>query len=175
MTTAQTIPEQWRDLPGYEGLYRVSDRGRFLSLRKRRIFIGCVDYHGYRRVVICDAGGKSRHIQVQVLVMAAFVGPRPEGMVTDHINAIKTDNRLENLRYITNAENILRGTGQSAINALRTHCPQGHAYTPDNTRIRRNGARGCRACDRWYQNTKRNPARRAAGRPRSPALQGVSP
>ncbi|ORX43721.1 hypothetical protein DM01DRAFT_1197639 [Hesseltinella vesiculosa] len=38
---------------------------------------------------------------VHSLVIHAFVRPRPDGMVIDHINAIKTDNRVANLRYLT--------------------------------------------------------------------------
>lgn len=54
------------------------------------------------------------------------------------------------LEDVTQRENILRGVGVSAINAKKTHCPQGHEYTPENTYItRRVGAfrgRVCRTC-----------------------------
>ena len=40
------------------------------------------------------------------LVLEAWIGPRPEGMVTNHKNGDKTDNRLENLEYVTQTENM---------------------------------------------------------------------
>ncbi|KAI8067807.1 hypothetical protein BC940DRAFT_354411 [Gongronella butleri] len=43
---------------------------------------------------------------VHSLVIHVHHGPRPAGMVVDHINAIKTDNRIQNLRYVTQADNI---------------------------------------------------------------------
>ena len=38
-----------------------------------------------------------------------------------------------------------RFKGRAALNALKTHCPQGHEYTPDNTKVY-NGMRSCRQC-----------------------------
>jgi hypothetical protein len=56
---------------------------------------------GYWRVSL----GKANPIRVHSLVMAAFIGPCPPGLVINHKNGIKTDNRLENLEYCTRAEN----------------------------------------------------------------------
>ena len=39
--------------------------------------------------------------------MLTFIGTRPEGMVVNHKNGVKTDNRLENLEYITSRENTI--------------------------------------------------------------------
>lgn len=52
-------------------------------------------------------------------------------------------NRLH-LEVVTASENTLR---QDHANRRKTHCPQGHEYTPENTRIDRNGKRHCRTCD----------------------------
>jgi hypothetical protein len=60
---------------------------------------------GYRQVnVKTDKGFRTR--MVHLLVLEAWVGPRPEGMVTNHKNGDKTDNRLENLEYVTQTENM---------------------------------------------------------------------
>jgi hypothetical protein len=56
--------------------------------------------------------------------------------------------------------NTLRGNGPSALNSRKTHCKNGHEFTPQNTRITRKGHRWCRACDR---------ARDARGRRRKSA------
>jgi hypothetical protein len=50
-------------------------------------------------------------------------------------------------------ENVLRGTNRAAVNAKKTHCPHGHAYTSENTRVKSRGdrtIRRCRECDRQY-------------------------
>lgn len=48
-------------------------------------------------------------VGVHVLVLWAFKGPRPPKHVSDHINAISTDNRIENLRWATRRENLFNG------------------------------------------------------------------
>lgn len=52
--------------------------------------------------------GRSRDHKVHVLVMAAFIGPRPDGYEIDHKNTFTTDARLRNLEYVTKSENNKR-------------------------------------------------------------------
>lgn len=54
--------------------------------------------------LIMNVEGKTR--TVHSLVAEAFLGPRPEGYDIDHINSTKTDNRAENLRYVTHTQNM---------------------------------------------------------------------
>lgn len=61
---------------------------------------------GYRAIHIRNPDGTRRSITVAILVALAFIGPRPEGMVVAHENGIKTDDRLVNLSYKTQLENI---------------------------------------------------------------------
>jgi hypothetical protein len=107
-------PEQWRDIAGYGGNYKVSSEGRVLSVA-RRCRTGCP--HGVastRRVpqriltpflrrgqatVRLTYEGQGRNICVHILVLEAFVGPRPPGHWGARINRDETDNRLENLRW----------------------------------------------------------------------------
>lgn len=60
---------------------------------------------GYRSVSLC---GKSRN--VHELVAAAFIGPRPDGCVIDHIDADRTNNHFSNLRYVTQMVNMRNWT-----------------------------------------------------------------
>ena len=110
--------EIWRNIPGYEGLYQASSLGNIKSLYR---FVKCV--HGGRRSVperilkpgrFCKAGhvsvtlGKGTNGKpVHQLIALTFIGPRPKGADTRHLNGDPTNNRLDNLAYGTRTENIL--------------------------------------------------------------------
>lgn len=111
--------EEWRPVAGYEGLYEVSDAGRVKSLNRvvvgsngieRRVhgklLNGRLSPAGYRVVNLC--GDKNADRLIHRLVAEAFLEPDsdPERNIVDHINAIRTDNRLENLRWVTQKENV---------------------------------------------------------------------
>ena len=98
--------EYWRDIPGYEGRYLVSDQGQVRSLLTNKILRAAVEATGYVSVCLKDARGGQRTHLIHLLVLRAFVGPRPADQETRHLNGIRTDNRLvENLRYGTRVEN----------------------------------------------------------------------
>lgn len=84
--------------------------------------------------------------RVHVFVYEALVGPVPEGLELDHLCNTPACCNPAHLEPVTHAENVRRAA------ARRTHCPKGHAWTPENTyrRVHRNGAvsRNCRACNR---------------------------
>lgn len=112
------MTEKWKDVPGYEGKYQVSDLGRVRSLpHKVRVVAHGTEATRMSPGRILRPGPKSsghltvslgRHNSQQVhqLVMRAFVGPRPEGMEVCHNDGDPTNNALDNLRYDTRAENI---------------------------------------------------------------------
>jgi hypothetical protein len=79
--------------------------------------------------------------------MEAFVGLRPKGLETRHLDGDPSNNQLSNLAYGTSSENHLDMVrhGTHAFSS-RTHCDQGHEYTIKNTHVRKSGARLCRAC-----------------------------
>lgn len=126
--------ETWKVVGGYEGLYEVSDLGRIRSLgrecnskngskqrKKERILIQEVTIHGYCRVRLFDAEGKAKHYPVHRLVMNAFRGE--SDLQINHINEIKTDNRLKNLEYCTPKQNCNHGTRNEKIGGYRNSIP----------------------------------------------------
>ena len=119
--------EEWRDIKGYEGMYQISSQGRVRSLEHyvkqknrwgqtvERIQKSCIhkqniSKHGYIRNSL-HKDGTAKIYFVHRLVYEAFIGEIPEGMQVNHINEIKTDNRVENLNLMTPKENTNWGTG----------------------------------------------------------------
>ncbi len=113
--------EIWKDIPGYEGRYQVSNLGNVKSLSRKiyssnqnRSFVfqtserllrpGKHDKGNHLSVVL---NNPRRTFMVHQLVLLAFVGNTPEGFVVCHNNGIATDNRLCNLRYDTQTNNVL--------------------------------------------------------------------
>ena len=103
--------EEWRPVKGYEGIYSVSSlgrirrdktvrsspAGRFLSLKR----------HGaqrYIRAILCKNTTR-KTVHVHTVVLEAFVCPRPTGLYCNHKNGNTTDNRPENLEWVTPLEN----------------------------------------------------------------------
>jgi hypothetical protein len=103
--------EEWRAVRGFEGRYEVSNLGRVRTLSAYRpsyhlkVLTPYVQNRGYRYVVLRGAGTQKKTVAVHRLVLDAFVGPRPAGHECAHGNGDPSDNRLENLRWATSAQN----------------------------------------------------------------------
>jgi hypothetical protein len=103
--------ETWKAVIGLEEIYEISDQGNIRRIYPfksdgRKQSKGPTIYMDkkYPRVRLYK-NGASRDCVVHRLVMAAFVGPLPIGHEVNHKNGVKTDNRLENLEYVTHSEN----------------------------------------------------------------------
>lgn len=107
----------WKDIPGYEGLYQVSDCGQVKSCErfregkcnsfvsvKERILKPSLDKGGYYYVILCKDGNK-KAFKVHRLVALTFL----EGdntLTVNHIDECKTNNNVSNLEYLTRADNV---------------------------------------------------------------------
>ena len=106
--------EEWRPVVGYEGLYEVSNIGRvrnasglIMSLYKNN--------KGYYMINLWD-GKKHNHWLVSRLVAIAFI-PNPDNKPNvDHINTDQSDNRVENLRWCTQSENLANPISRARLN-----------------------------------------------------------
>ena len=110
--------EEWRDVEGYEGLYQVSNEGRVRSLDRTIIKKNGVSLtvkgkiikprpikNGYFRIVLCKDGVYTDKL-VHVLVGKMFI-PNPNNYdVVHHINYDKTDNNVENLKWMSYQQHI---------------------------------------------------------------------
>lgn len=108
------LVENWRDVPGYEGWYEVSDLGRVRRIRPAR---GARFGHvlsvkpgplGYARVCLSQDSSKDRKwLYIHQLVARAFLPAPAFGSVVNHIDFDRMNNRPENLEYVTQRENVL--------------------------------------------------------------------
>ena len=102
--------EQWKDVPGYEGLYQASTAGCIRSLTKRST--SCrgtlktsVRPDGYMNVSLFDHDGSPTSFTAHKVILITFRGPRPAGCQAAHLNGVRSDNRLDNLIWATVKEN----------------------------------------------------------------------
>jgi len=122
---------EYREIPGFPG-YRVGNDGSVWSrlVQESRghqrgwiTVLGDIwrkmtmrsTTEGYHTVVLCDGKGKQKNARVHMLVLEAFIGPRPQGMVCRHFpDPDPTNNRVENLSWGTTKQNcqdkIVHGT-----------------------------------------------------------------
>lgn len=109
--------EIWKQINGFSN-YQVSNFGRvkrigriIVNKRGRTMEIKEVimkpetTYNGYQRVGLY-LNGTLYHKRVATLVAEAFNGAKPDGREIDHIDGDKTNNKPENLRYVTHKENL---------------------------------------------------------------------
>lgn len=109
--------EEWRDIKGFEGLYKINKNGEICSLehyvytptkkifvRERIIkhYVTKLSYH----VVTLSNNKVKKLCQVHRLVYESFIGEIPEGMEIDHIDRNPSNNHLSNLRLVTRRGNM---------------------------------------------------------------------
>lgn len=101
--------EEWRNIEGYEGLYKISNLGRVKSLNYRHTgkekILTPQQRCGYPFVTLFK-DCKRKQYNIHRLVAQAFI-PNPDNKpCIDHINTDRTDVSLENLRWVTPKENM---------------------------------------------------------------------
>lgn len=98
--------EEWKDVVGYEGLYKISSFGNILSSYSNKLLKPKKEWSGYARVALV----KDKDVKfwsVHRLVLTAFVPNIENKNTINHKDGDKLNNRLENLEWATSQENIL--------------------------------------------------------------------
>lgn len=112
------MDEVWKDIPGYEGLYQVSNMGEVKSLARvierrgntpmrlqERILRRRINRKGYAIVALCKES-EMWNRTVHRIVAQTFI-PNPNNLPEiNHINGVKTDNRMVNLEWVTTKANV---------------------------------------------------------------------
>lgn len=103
------IEEVWKPIKGYEDKYLVSSIGNVMAKNfqghgKQKLKTPTLNKEGYFCVIL-NKDAKSKLFRVHRLVADAFILNPENKPQVDHINTVRTDNRVENLRWVTNFEN----------------------------------------------------------------------
>lgn len=102
--------EQWKDIKGYEGLYKVSDSGRVINIKTDLILTQTINEQGYLTVGL-RKNYKTTRYKIHRLVAVAFI---PNPLLKEQINHIdedKNNNFAANLEWSTPSENTNHATG----------------------------------------------------------------
>ena len=107
-----------REIPGFPN-YMVTMDGRVWSCRSKKWLKPGKNPDGYLTVVLCD--GKMNTKKVHRLILETYIGPCPDGMITRHLDGIRSHNWLGNLRWGTKSENQLDSVEHGTHNMAGKH------------------------------------------------------
>jgi len=113
------------------------------------LFSGSLNSDGYGNVRI--GGRKGKTVKTHRLAWEEFFGPIPDGLRVCHRCDVPSCCNPDHLFLGTQRDNVTdmvskgRFRGRASLNAVKTHCPSGHEYTPENTYLYR-GMRSCKTC-----------------------------
>ena len=116
----------------------------------------------YGLLVVKQPNGKWLTSMAHRVVYESEVGEIEPGLHLDHLCRVRRCVNPEHLEPVTPGVNAMRGLGVCAKNARKTHCPQGHEYTPENTYSYKPGFRDCRECRKavlrrlYWENKEKN-------------------
>ncbi|WP_304610373.1 NUMOD4 domain-containing protein [Muribaculum intestinale] len=119
--------EIWKDVVGYEGLYKVSNHGRVMSFCNRKTPLVLKQRNsvwGYPTVCLCKGKKHHKTIVVHRLVAKAFI-PNPNNFrVVNHKDEDKTNNNVNNLEWCTHEYNCAYGTARYRIGKAHINHPK---------------------------------------------------
>lgn len=106
--------EIWKDIPEWEGLYKVSNMGRCFSVRKNQIKPLAPNNYGYLRVH-CYDGERRKKFFVHRLVASLFVNGYSDGLVVNHKDGDRQNNAASNLEWVTKSANTKHAVDNGMI------------------------------------------------------------
>ena len=115
--------EEWKAIPGYEGLYEVSNMGNVRNVRRNTLLRLSKDCYGYIQVSLYK-NGRRTGLRVHRLVAEAFI-PNPDNLPqVNHKDEDKSNNRVDNLEWCDSKYNLNYGTAR--IRSRNTNIKNGY-------------------------------------------------
>lgn len=115
--------ETFKDIPCYEGKYQIGNLGTVVALnysqkKMKKKLIASLDRKGYYKVTLSKKNLKMTY-RVHRLISEAFIEKVENKNFVNHINGIKTDNRIENLEWVTQSENTQKAYDIGIMKGMR--------------------------------------------------------
>lgn len=117
--------DEWKDIPGTEGVYQASRAGFFRKSKSQKALKGEI-INGYTRIFV-RINGEPKRVMAHRLILLTFKENPENKPFVNHLNCERSDNRLENLEWCTASENI-----RYAFDYGKTRPFRGHLGTRNN-------------------------------------------
>lgn len=111
-------PEMWKDVPGYEGLYQISDLGNIYSVRYKRFRKSKTDRYGYATVSL-NKHGSQQFFLVHRLVASEFIQNPCNLPEVNHIDGNKQNNRADNLEWCDHSANMIHAYKMGLVASIK--------------------------------------------------------
>lgn len=131
------MKEIWKDIPNYEKCYQISNLGNVKSLKRtikqfngHKIISKTIQEknltprktpNGYLQICLCKNGAK-KTCSIHRLVAKTFIGE--SDLQVDHVDGKKQNNKLDNLEYVTNSENMQRAFKNNLVTLKKNEINQ---------------------------------------------------